>query len=248
MSIEALDLFCGQGGTTAGLQRAGFRVTGVDRADHARRYPGTFVQADALDYLADHGHRFQVIVAGPPCQGYSISTAGNPEARAKYPRLIGATRALLEATGRPWVIENVEQAASEMVAPVLLCGRMFGLEADDLDGQRLVLERHRLFESNVPLTAPPHPAHDGPAWVAGVYGGGRLAKRPHIGATPSPRQDRHEARYVRKGGYVPRSLAVRQAIMGGVDWMTARGLAESIPPAYAEHLGHQLARHLREAA
>jgi DNA (cytosine-5)-methyltransferase 1 len=26
----------------------------------------------------------------------------------------------------------------------------------------------------------------------------------------------------------------------GIDWMTRDGLRESIPPAYAEHVGHQL--------
>lgn len=235
---EALDLCSGQGGTALGLIRAGFKVTGVDKVDHGARYPGTFVQADALDYLEQHGHRFPVVVAGFPCQPYSRATCGNLAARAKYDRLIAAGREALQAHGGVYMIENVEQAKAELRDPLLLCGRMFGLEAVDEDGMPLVLDRHRLFESNVPLTAPPHPAH-GPEQVAGVYGGARRAKRPLIGATPAPWQDRHAARHDRQGGYVPRSKRVKQDLLG-IDWMTVRGMEESIPPVYAEHLGRQL--------
>jgi DNA (cytosine-5)-methyltransferase 1 len=34
----------------------------------------------------------------------------------------------------------------------------------------------------------------------------------------------------------------------GVDWMDWRELAESIPPAYTEHIGNALAAHLMERA
>lgn len=238
--MKLLDLFCGQGGAAHGYQQAGWHVTGVDLADHAARYAGDhFIQDDALAYLARHGHEYDAIHASPPCQGYSIATAGNLEARAKYPRMIAATRELLNLTNRPWVIENVQQARTQMVDPILLCGRMFGLAMADEDGEPLVLDRHRLFESNIPLEAPHHPTHDG-RQVAGVYGGSRRAKR-HKGeslADVAPR-DRHAARVERRGGYVPRSTRVQQALMG-IDWMTQRGLQESIPPAYAEHIGHQL--------
>ncbi len=243
--MRLLDLFCCEGGAAKGYQRAGFHVTGVDLIDKSDTYAGDeFVKGDALAYLAERGHKFDAIHASPPCQGYTIATAGNPDARGKHAQLIAETRWLLNLTGKPWVIENVQQARSQMIDPILLCGRMFGLEATDEDGEPLVLDRHRLFESNVPLAAPPHPDHDAdPRWVAGVYGGARLAKRPLIGATPSPRQDREEARYVRKGGYVPRSKRVKQDLLG-IDWMTDKGMAESIPPAYAEHVGAQLAAHI----
>lgn len=241
-----LDLFCGQGGAAKGYQEAGFAVTGVDLADHAARYPGEFIQGDALAYLAAHGAEYDAIHASPPCQGYSIATAGNRSARAKYPRMIAATRELLRLTGRPWVIENVEQARSQMLSPTLLCGRMFNLSADDADGLPLALDRHRLFESNVALAAPGHPTHDG-RQVAGVYGGSRRAKRlpGETLAEVAPR-DRHEARHVRKGGYVPRSIPVQQALLG-IDWMTVKGMQESIPPAYAEHIGQHLLAHLTAA-
>jgi hypothetical protein len=36
----------------------------------------------------------------------------------------------------------------------MLCGRQFGLGAIDTDGTWLTLDRHRLFESNLPLDRP----------------------------------------------------------------------------------------------
>lgn len=242
-----LDLFCGQGGAAKGYQRAGYDVTGVDLTDHGKRYPGTFLRGDALAYLAAHGHEYDAIHASPPCQGYSIATAGNPSARAKHVRLIAATRELLKLTGRPWVIENVEQARSQMVNPVLLCGRMFGLSALDEDGAPLTLDRHRLFESNAALVAPTHPKH-GSEQVAGVYGGSRRAHRweGESLADVAPR-DRHAARYERGGGYVPRSIPVQQQLLG-IEWMTVKGMQESIPPVYAQHIGIQLAAHLNPIA
>jgi len=258
--------FCGQGGATKGYQRAGFKVVGLDAVDHSARYPfpGYFAEGDALEalrcliwgdyilaqrvdedtprkfYLDD----FDAIHASPPCQGYSIATAGNLAAREKYERLIAPTRDLLEQTGRPWVIENVEKARDEMRDPVLLCGRMFGLGAVDEDGQRVVLDRHRLFESNIPLAAPEHPAH-GAEQVAGIYGGSRRAavKKGQLKAAYLAVLDKYAARVERGGGYVPRSKRVKQELLG-IDWMTVNGMEESIPPAYAQYIGYQLRAHI----
>jgi len=253
---KLLDLFCGEGGAGVGYIAAGWHVTGVDLKPLGHRYPrfykdgrpARFVQGDALPYLIEHGHEFDAIHASPPCQGYSIATAGNPGARAKHQRLIAATRELLQLTGKPWVIENVEQARSQMVDPILLCGSMFGLETFDEDGEPLRLERHRLFESNVALEQPgmQHHFHAPGISVAGVYGGGRRAKRlPGESLADVAPRDRHEAKHVRKGGYTPRSKRVQQELLG-IDWMSVKGMQESIPPVYAEHIGRQLLAHVEQ--
>jgi len=140
-----LDLFCCQGGGAAGYAAAGFDVTGVDIAPQPR-YPYAFVQADALDYLRRYAHRFDAVHASCPCQGYSETQRLRGNA---HPMLIEETRAALEETGLPWVMENVPGAP--LRDPVTLCGAMF-------PGLRTY--RHRLFEvGGWTLAAPEHPEH-----------------------------------------------------------------------------------------
>lgn len=142
---KLLDLFSGAGGCAMGYHRAGFDVVGVDIRPQPR-YPFEFVQADALDYVAQHGHKFDAIHASPPCQGYSKARKlqGND-----HPLWIGWTRQELQATGKPYVIENVQGAPLADDA-VLLVGSMFGLRT----------MRPRLFECSftVPFMLAPPPA------------------------------------------------------------------------------------------
>lgn len=141
---RALDLFCGAGGATRGLQQAGFHVTGVD-IDPQPHYCGdVFIQADAMTFPLDG---FDLIWASPPCQGYSRMRHLPWLQGRQYPLLIGAMRQRLEAWGGDWIIENVEDAP--MQSGVTLCGTMFGLK----------VYRHRRFESNVLLMSPPHLPH-----------------------------------------------------------------------------------------
>ncbi|HEY8839207.1 MAG TPA: DNA cytosine methyltransferase [Candidatus Dormibacteraeota bacterium] len=130
-----LDLFCGAGGCARGYQDAGFYVVGVDLDPQPRYAGGEFVQAGALDYLGAHWREFDAIHASPPCQHYANVTKWRGE-QSDHPDLIGPTRALLEFTGLPWVIENV--LTPEVRGDIVLCGTMFGLR----------VRRHRLFETN----------------------------------------------------------------------------------------------------
>ena len=72
-----------------GYSRAGFDVYGVD-TDRARlvRYPFESHKGDALEYLTDHGHKYDAIHASPPCTGYSRGTAALPDRLDMYDRLI----------------------------------------------------------------------------------------------------------------------------------------------------------------
>ncbi len=235
--MRVLDLFCGEGGAGMGYHLAGAdEVVGVD-TDPARlaRYPFRTIKADAIEYLLEHGHEYDVRHASPPCTGYTRGTAALPDRMERYDRLIGATREALEIVGGPYVIENVADARSELRNPMMLCWSMFfdaGSVVDD-DGTPLRMERHRLFESNVPLFPPATCYHPKDVQVAGAYGGAR--------------RDAWEARNVRKGGYVPPSLDVLRALVGA-DWMSEKGCFLSIPPAYTEHIGRQMLAHVREEA
>lgn len=163
-----LDLFSGAGGAARGYQRAGYHVTGVDHVDQPRFAGDEFVQADALEYVAEYGHEYDAIHASPPCQAY---TTIRVVAGGEYPETVAATRAALRATGKPYVIENVPGAPLE--SPIMLCGSSFGLN----------LRRHRLFESSVWLSPLPcdhswqeprfrslNGRYEGLARVVGVHG------------------------------------------------------------------------------
>ncbi|MEV5170896.1 DNA cytosine methyltransferase [Streptomyces flaveolus] len=136
--LRVLDLCCGAGGLSMGYYLAGFDVTGVDIAPQPN-YPFTFIQADALQYCADHGHEFDLIHGSWPCERYATVTRwrGNPE---NHPDLLGPGRQVMQATGRPGVIENVpETARAGLLRPdYLLCGTQFGLN----------VRRHRVFETS----------------------------------------------------------------------------------------------------
>jgi DNA (cytosine-5)-methyltransferase 1 len=228
-----LDVYCGEGGAGMGYHLAGFDVSGVDNSPaRLKRYPFRSHQADAIEFILDHGHEYDLIHASPTCTGYSRGTSAIPDRLSRYDRLIAATRDALETTGRPYVIENVADARRELRDPILLCGRMFGLSAVDDDGTPLVMDRHRLFESSLPLMAPEHPKHDRGVQVAGSYGGAR--------------RDKTEAREIRKGGYVP-SADVQRALLG-TPWMSERGCMLSIPPAFTQFIGEQLRTQLEAVA
>lgn len=142
-----LDAFCCQGGASAGYAAAGFDVTGIDLHPQPR-YPFTFIQGDAVEYILKHGHEYEAIAASCPCQRYTLCQRiqGN-----EHPDLIGPTREAILSTGRPGIIENVPEAAPELRDPVMLCGASFGLHT----------YRHRLFEpvGGFTLEVPEHPEH-----------------------------------------------------------------------------------------
>lgn len=256
-----LDLCSCEGVGASGYMRAGAEVYGVDMvAKFAKRYPGAgFHHGDALEVLvtllkgervpfltAQCGRRWlalediDLIHASPPCQGY---TRGNAGKVTSWPKLIPQFRGLLMSTRKPYVIENVKDAGPAMVDPVTLCGCMFGLGTQDADGATLHLLRPRLFEASWDLEAPRPCDHGGLENVAGAYGGSRRAYRlPWESNVEVAPRDRYSARYVRKGGYVPRDRAVLKALIGADHDVTVKGLHECIPPAYTEHVARSWLR------
>ena len=135
MAYRLLDLFCGAGGAGMGYSRAGFEVVGVDIAPQ-KHYPFEFHQADALEYLAQHGAEFDAIHASPPCQAYTMAGRQWRSSGKEYPDLIAETRKELITIDKPFVIENVPGAP--LINPIVLNGAKFGMN----------LRRTRLFETS----------------------------------------------------------------------------------------------------
>ncbi len=167
--MRALDLFCGAGGATRGIQIAGYHVTGIDNRPQPRYCGNRFFQDDAMAWLRGERERldsFDLIWLSPPCQRYSNLTPTSY--KATHPDLLPAVLELARTQPVPYVCENVESTQSLMRNPLFLCGTMFGLN----------IWRHRWFEiGNVPnlfFLLPPC-NHDGhPVLISGTT---RLAGR-----------------------------------------------------------------------
>lgn len=207
-----VDLFCGAGGAAKGYADAGFEVVGVD-VNPQPNYPYEFVQYDAISFATMASlASFDAIHASPPCQSFTAYRRRGDGVGDSYPDLIAPVRAAIRATGLPYVIENV--VGAPLVDPVQLCGSSFGLD----------VRRHRLFETNWPLVAPPcnH------AWQTPRFP--PATNRTNLRST------------VEVGAYRCHKLA--PAAMG-ISWMSNDELSEAIPPAFTRFVGDQLAGYLR---
>lgn len=218
-----IDAFSCQGGASAGLVRAGFRVIGIEQDPKAiARYPCEVVQGDViklLPVLLKSQLRPVAALGSPPCQ--ADSDAQVIQGR-EHPQLIAPFRDIVEASGLPYWIENVSGAVRKgnLRPDVRLCGLMFRLKTD----------RHRYFETNFPVQLPVHPL-------------GPLGREDHTDLPKTkmgrPFREGELRQYV---GNFHGVAAAREDM--GVPWMNRDGVRECIPPAYGEFLGRELARHL----
>lgn len=223
-----LDTFCGAGGCTKGYQMAGFTVIGVDIHPQPRYIGDGFIQSDALDILRlliageaiedNHGRvwrlsDFAIVNLSPPCQPYTELPG---DFRDNYEPLIADCQALAIASGKPYVIENVSGARRELNHFIMLCGHQFGLKT----------YRHRFFETNPLILAPPHLPHPE---ACPSSGRGKSEVHGFISVTGNggaPNLDMPYLDYAR--------LAM------GIDWMNREEISEAIPPAYTAYIGRQM--------
>lgn len=218
-----LDLFCGAGGAALGYYRAGFDVVGIDLVPQPD-YPfplhvGTALRSDLLELGS-----FDAIHASPPCQAHTSATGISEAFRGDrlfdpHVDYIGPTREMLEATGLPYVIENVPGAP--LVDPITLCGSSFGIE----------VVRHRKFELGGWQSDDPPPCcgcrgavAEGRAISVYGHGGGRMDGARGM-------RGRFEGMTVRESF---------QRALGLPHVRSVHQLAEAIPPAYTEWIGRQL--------
>jgi DNA (cytosine-5)-methyltransferase 1 len=205
-NFRLLDLFCGAGGASMGYYRAGFEIVGIDIKPQPH-YPFEFHQSDALTYPLEG---FDAYHASPPCQAWCKYGNVHKDLAEKYPNVIDCLRMRLQATKKPYVIENVPNAPLANYI-VRLCGSSFYLP----------IRRHRHFESSIPLLTPPcnH------SWQKPQY--------------PSSTDRKPMSRCTMEIGSWDIPLAQQREGMG-IDWMTVEELSEAIPPAYTEYIGRYL--------
>jgi DNA (cytosine-5)-methyltransferase 1 len=204
-----------------GYARAGFEVVGVD-INPQPNYPFDFIQADVTEATRFTFQGFDLIHASPPCQHSAAITKGtNKHRQHLHPDLFPQVRALLERSGKPYVIENPDSRPD-----LVLCGEMFGLK----------VIRHRNFElGGWTAHAPAHVPHRG--LVIGMRHGRLVTEE--------------EGRYYQvygSGGYKGTVAQWQEAM--GIDWTAVRReIAEAIPPAYTQYIGQQfLAQQGEQAA
>jgi DNA (cytosine-5)-methyltransferase 1 len=215
--VRLLDLFCGAGGAAMGYSQAGFtEIVGVDIEPQPNYCGDEFRQGD-VTALSRYGLRtiaavegFDLIHASPPCQHFTKYRNAVKDITDRYEDLIAPTRRLLEASGVPYVIENVPGAP---IRPdLVLCGSMFGLD----------VRRHRWFELG--------------GWDAMAPGG---CNHKGWARRFKPSTGRENLRYTIEVGAWNEELEDQKAAMG-VDWpITVRELSEAIPPAYTKFIGEQ---------
>jgi DNA (cytosine-5)-methyltransferase 1 len=148
---KVLDLFCGAGGAAMGLHREwpNAEIVGVD-INPQPRYPFTFIQGDAMQFLrSQEVDDFDFVWASPPCQRYTQMLNHGLTDRNKHPDFIAIVREYLWEVYPEHVIENV--AGAPLKNTTMLCGLMFGLQT----------LRHRFFECSFTVHSPFHPRHNG---------------------------------------------------------------------------------------
>ena len=120
MSLRAIDLFCGAGGLSLGLANAGIEVAcAVDNwSVAANTYSANFdhpvlaadisdlTAADILDFGGTPGGDVDVVVGGPPCQGFSVQRIGS-DLDARNSLVLEFARLVLEFRPKMFLMENV---------------------------------------------------------------------------------------------------------------------------------------------
>ena len=128
MKITAIDLFCGAGGFTCGIQQAGIRVAvGFDndptcRPAYAANNGSRFLEADVAQlsgvdlYTHWKDAKVKVLIAGAPCQPFSTITAHEKKKNHRSRNLIDDVARLVgESKPSIVVLENVPNVVTRPI-------------------------------------------------------------------------------------------------------------------------------------
>lgn len=232
-SPTVIDLFCGAGGFSAGLVRSGFNVVGaIDSWDVAiRTYRRNFnhkvVQADLSAWTSGDLWRglglapFQLdlVVGGPPCQGFSVQRIG-PDRDERNNLVLEFARHVAELAPRMFIMENVpgllgkrgRELVSRFESAVLAAGYEFISVVVDASSYGVPQVRRRVFYCGwrPGETRPfsfPRPTHDVSARVTVMQSIGDLPPAwdgiPPPGADPLHRRMRLSPMNLRRLQAIP---------------------------------------------
>ena len=131
MTYTTIDLFSGAGGFTVGLERAGLRVVSAvdDWTPAVRTYNANFsqpcVQADVCTLVDEELEKWlpdcavDVIVGGPPCQGFSLQRGSNVKSDRRNELVFEFARVVNAIRPRLFVMENVPGILGRRSEPVV---------------------------------------------------------------------------------------------------------------------------------
>ena len=124
--FTVVDLFAGAGGLSLGFMqtnkydiKAAFENSPYMQETYRRNHPGVEVQgdvcsADYTDIMNRYG-RIDVVIGGPPCQGFSNANRQKSHVISKNNMLVKQyLRAILELQPKAFVMENVSMLHSEV--------------------------------------------------------------------------------------------------------------------------------------
>lgn len=203
--MKLLDLFCGEGLAAWGYWLSGrfSEIVGIDTNNELReRYSFDFLNMSAQGLTYEFLDQFDFIHASPTCQGYSHIT---PD-QSKHMRLVAATHLMLYASGKPYVIENVQGAIKELRPNLSMDGHYFGLP----------MEHRRYFYVST-LAAPAQLMKPGKSIV--IHGGGYVRRADLIRAFGLEVINENRQR-----------LLTRTGIEQGVPPAMTRWIAEAVIP------------------
>ena len=125
MSFTAIDLFSGAGGLSKGFEQAGFVIKAAfeknanARKTYSHNFPYVAMYEDVIgaDYKAlkeRHGS-IDVVIGGPPCQGFSNANRQHNQAISLNNKLVKEyIRAILDLQPKAFVMENVGALKSDV--------------------------------------------------------------------------------------------------------------------------------------
>lgn len=258
-ALTAVDLFCGAGGFTEGLRQSGFDVlVGVDNWDAALRTyrlnhshltldmdVGSLKGPGVFDLLGVETGSIDLLVGGPPCQGFSVQRIGR-DSDVRNSLVLDFARLIAELRPSLFIMENVpglrgKRGAELLKAFAAACesgGYRVDVQTANAAEYGLPQVRRRVFVTGQPMHLPlfhiPEPTLGADNFVSVMEA---------IGDLPSPPADRSPL----AGDVLHRRTRLSELNQRRIELIPPGGGMEDLPEdmrvdchkAGAAHIGHR---------